>query len=599
MSPPLLQLTSIALTFGGTPLLSNASLSLSQGERVALVGRNGSGKSTLLKIAAGLIEQDGGEVYREPKATIQMLPQEPNFSGFATTYDYVLAGLTNKEEGYIAQQLLEELGLNGQENPLHLSGGEARRAALARVLAPQPDILILDEPTNHLDLPLIEWLEGHLKTIKSALLLISHDRRFLEKLSTATVWLDRGETKRMDKTFDKFEEWRDTILEEEELERHKLNRQIEREEHWLRYGVSARRKRNVKRLGDLHSLRDKAKTWRGPQGNVTLEASEAERSGKLVLEAKNISKAYDKLLVKDFSLRLERGARLGLIGANGAGKTTLLQMLIGVLNPDSGHVRHGVNLELVTLDQKREALDPETPLKVALTEGRSDEVIVNGSPRHVMSYLKDFLFTPEQANTPLKSLSGGERGRLMLARALMKQSNLMVLDEPTNDLDLETLDLLQEMIADYDGTVILISHDRDFLDRTVNCVIMSEGEGKWQTYAGGYSDMLAQRGAGVAARKAAEKQERDAKPNEGTRKENKAKLSFKEKYALENLPKEITTLERDIAILENRLSDPNLYSKNRTNFEKFSSEVTTKRGRLEAAQDEWLILEMKREELGA
>jgi ABC transport system ATP-binding/permease protein len=268
MSPPLLQLTSIALTFGGTPLLSQANLVLSRGERVALVGRNGSGKSTLLKIAAGLIEPDKGDVYREPKATVQMLPQEPDFSGFKTTYDYVLAGLTHQDEGYIAQQLLEELGLTGKEDPMTLSGGEARRAALARVLAPAPDILILDEPTNHLDLPLIEWLEGHLKSIKSALLLISHDRRFLEKLSTATIWLDRGETKRMERPFSQFESWRDTILEEEEIERHKLNRQIEREEHWLRYGVSARRKRNVKRLGDLHGLRDKAKNWRGPQGNV-------------------------------------------------------------------------------------------------------------------------------------------------------------------------------------------------------------------------------------------------------------------------------------------------------------------------------------------
>jgi ABC transport system ATP-binding/permease protein len=302
--------------------------------------------------------------------------------------------------------------------------------------------------------------------------------------------------------------------------------------------------------------------------------------------------------VKDFSLRLERGARLGLIGANGAGKTTLLQMLIGALQPDSGHVRHGVNLELVTLDQKRETLDPETPLKVALTEGRSDEVIVNGVTRHVMSYLKDFLFTPEQANTPLKSLSGGERGRLMLARALMKQSNLMVLDEPTNDLDLETLDLLQEMIGDYEGTVILISHDRDFLDRTVNSVIMSEGEGHWQTYAGGYSDMLAQRGAGVAARKAADKQVKALpESKENTRSVSKAKLSFKDKYALENLPKEIAQLEKEIAVAETKLADASLYHKNPVQFAQLSREMSQSRTRIEVAQEEWLVLEMKREAL--
>jgi ABC transport system ATP-binding/permease protein len=597
--PPLIQLDQIALTFGGTPLLTGASLALDPGERIALVGRNGSGKSTLLKIAAGVVEPDKGEVFRQPTATIQVLPQEPDFSGYKTTLDYVEKGLSPLQDNYIALNFLYELGLTGEENPLTLSGGEARRAALARVLACEPDILILDEPTNHLDLPLIEWLENHLKSIKSAQILISHDRRFLTNLTQKVVWLDRGETKTLNQGFEFFEGWRDKVLEEEELERHKLNRKIVDEEHWLRYGVSARRKRNVKRLGDLYSLRDKAKDWRGPQGNVKLEASESEQSGKLVLEAKGVNLSYDRPIVKDFTIRIERGERIGLVGANGAGKTTLLNLLTKQSEPDSGFVRHGVHLDLVTLDQKRETLDPQMSLKEALTEGRSDQVMVNGEPRHVMSYLKDFLFTPEQAGTALIKLSGGERGRLMLARALAKPSNFLILDEPTNDLDLETLDLLQEMIADYQGTVILVSHDRDFLDKTVNKVIFAEGNGAWTVYAGGYTDMLSQRGEGVRAAKREAKQAEKVVVTSSRVKNTAKKLSFKQKHALETLPSEIKTLERDISILNAKLGDSNLFTKNRSQFDRFSADLTDRQNRLSKANDEWLELEMLREEIEA
>ena len=495
MAPPLLNLDGIRLSFGGAPLLDGASLSAAAGDRIALVGRNGSGKSTLLKIAAGQIEPQDGEVFRQPSATIRYLPQMPDMDGFATVRAYVEAGLGPADDPYRATYLMENLGLTGDEDPNQLSGGEARRAALARVMAPKPDIMLLDEPTNHLDLATIEWLEDELNRSSSALVVISHDRRFLERVSRATVWLDRGQTRRLDKGFAHFEAWRDTILEEEERDQHKLARQIVREEHWLRYGVTARRKRNMRRLGDLQSMRQQLRTHRGAEGLVELAASDAAESGKLVIEAKSISKSFgDLTIVREFSIRIERGDRIGLVGPNGAGKTTLLKMLTGELAPDTGTVRLGANLEIATLDQKREAVDPAETLAHYLTDGRGDNLVINGEERHVVSYMKDFLFKPENARTPVRELSGGERARLILARVLARPANLLVLDEPTNDLDMETLDLLQELVAGFAGTVILVSHDRDFLDRTVTSIIAPEGDGRWLEYAGGYSDMLAQRG---------------------------------------------------------------------------------------------------------
>ena len=498
MAPPLLFLKEIALTFGGTPLLESADLSISAGERLCLVGRNGSGKSTLLKIAAGLVEPDHGERFVQPGTTIRYLPQEPDLSGYPTTLAYVEAGLTSGDENYRALYLLEALGLNGTEDPAKLSGGEARRAALARVLAPEPDVLMLDEPTNHLDLPAIEWLEAELASLKSSLVLISHDRRFLSNLSRATLWLDRGVTRRLDQGFAAFEDWRDTIFEEEERERHKLDRQIVREEHWVRYGVTARRKRNVRRMGELANLRQKRRDNRAVTGDVKLVAAEADTSGAMVIEAKKISKSYgERAIVSELSLRILRGDRLGIVGANGTGKTTLINLLTGKLPPDAGHVRLGVNLAMVTLEQKRDSLDPNATLAETLTGGSGDKVVVNGEPRHVVSYMKDFLFPPEQARTPVSVLSGGERARLLLAVALASPSNLLVLDEPTNDLDLETLDLLEDMLGDYAGTLLVVSHDRDFLDRVATAVLVSEGKGRWLEYAGGYSDMVRQRGTGV------------------------------------------------------------------------------------------------------
>ncbi|EHK58455.1 ABC-F family ATP-binding cassette domain-containing protein [Allomesorhizobium alhagi] len=600
MAPPLLNLDGIRLTFGGTPLLDGASLSASAGERIALVGRNGSGKSTLLKIAAGMVEPQDGEVFRQPSATIRYLPQMPDMEGFASVRAYVEAGLGPADDPYRATYLMEHLGLTGEENPDDLSGGEARRAALARVMAPEPDILLLDEPTNHLDLQVIEWLEEELVRSSSALIVISHDRRFLERVSRTTVWLDRGQTRRLEKGFAHFEEWRDTILEEEQREQHKLGRQIVREEHWLRYGVTARRKRNMRRLGELQSMRQRFRGHRGAEGVATMAASDAAESGKLVIEAKNIEKSFgDLTVVKGFSTRIQRGDRIGLVGPNGAGKTTLLKMLTGELKPDSGTVRLGTNLEIATLDQKREAVDPQETLAHFLTDGRGENLVINGEERHVVSYMKDFLFKAEQARTPVRELSGGERARLILARVLARPANLLVLDEPTNDLDMETLELLQELVAGFAGTVILVSHDRDFLDRTVTSIIAPDGDGRWIEYAGGYSDMLAQRGGTklddrrAVSKAPAEASRADAAPAKRPAK----KLSFKQKFALENLPTRMAAVSASISALENNIADPAFYERDPKGFQKTIAALDKERATLAAMEEEWLELEMLREEL--
>src|SRR5216683_3321195 len=561
MAPPLIQLKDIKLTFGGTPLLSGVELSVSQSERVCLIGRNGSGKSTLLKIAAGLVEPDSGSRFVQPGATIRYLPQEPDFSGFATTLAYVEAGLGPGDDHYQARYVLEQLGLHGDEDPANVSGGEARRTALARVLAPSPDILLLDEPTNHLDLTTIEWLESELDSRRSALVIISHDRRFLSNLSRSTAWLDRGQIRQIDRGFSAFEAWRDEVLAEE--------------------------------------VRDQRRNYRGATGDANLAAAEADKSGKLVIEAKNIGRSYgDRKIVDGFSIRVQRGDRIGIVGPNGVGKTTLIDMLTGAKPPDSGTIRFGANIEMATLDQHRESLDPKSTLAEALTGGRGDHVMVGGKPKHVVSYMKDFLFAQEQMRTPLEVLSGGERGRLMLARALAKPSNLLVLDEPTNDLDLETLDVLEEMLGDYEGTVILISHDRDFLDRVVTSVIAPEGDGRWIEYAGGYTDMLKQRGGDLkreAVRAAAEeKKELKAGAPSGTA---KRRLNFNEKHALETLPKTIAKLQAEIAKQQRHLDDPNLYQKDRKKFDTASDALTKAQKDLQEAEDKWLELEVLREEI--
>src|SRR5262245_52053016 len=602
MPPPLVQLTDISLTFGGTPLLEGAELSVSAGERVCLVGRNGSGKSTLLKIAAGLIDPDSGERFVQPGAGVRYLPQEPDLSAFGTTLAYVESGLGPTDDPHRARYLLEQLGLTGEEGPAHLSGGEARRAALAHVLAPNPDILLLDEPTNHLDLPAIEWLEARLGAMKAALVLISHDRRFLANLSRATVWLDRGRTLRAELGFGGFEAWRDQKLEEEETAQHKLDRRIAREEHWMRYGVTARRKRNVRRVAELAALRQARRDYRRAAGKAEMTASAADSSGALVIEAKGLAKAFgERTIVKDLSLRIMRGDRIGIVGPNGSGKTTLVNLLTTALAPDSGSVRLGANLAMATLDQGRESLEPGWTLSEALTGGRGNTVTVGGQTKHVIGYMQDFLFSPQQARTPLSALSGGERGRLMLARALAKPSNLLVLDEPTNDLDLETLDVLEEMLAAYAGTVLLISHDRDFLDRVVNVVLAPDGNGRWIEYAGGYSDMLAQRGAELAGRTAPHKARAapaaKSAPSPAPTQPPKRKLSFHEKHALDTLPKEMAALQARIKGLHQRLDDPAFYARDPKAFTEATEALAAAQSQLAATEEKWLELELLREEI--
>jgi len=594
MAAPLLHLTDIRLSFGNTQLLDGAELSVAPRDRLCLVGRNGSGKSTLLKIAAGLVEPDSGRRFAQPGASIRYLPQEPDLSGYENTRAYVEAGLAEGEDAYRAFYLLGSLGLTGEEAPANLSGGEARRAALARALAPRPDVLLLDEPTNHLDLPAIEWLEEELNGMAGALVLISHDRRFLETLSRTTVWLDRGQAHRLEKSFAHFEAWRDEKLAEEELQRHKLERRIAEEEHWLRYGVTARRKRNVGRLERLRGMRTERREQLRQLGTVKMDAAEGGTGGTKVIDAKGVSFAYgDREIVRDFSLRIHRGNRIGVVGPNGAGKTTLLKLLLGELQPEKGNVKLGQGLQIAQLDQRRSKLHPDQSLAAAVTDGSGDMVMVAGKPRHVMSYLQDFLFTPSQARTPVKVLSGGERARLLLAKLFAMPSNFLVLDEPTNDLDLETLDLLEEVIADYPGTVLVVSHDRDFLDRVATQIVAAEGEGRFVEYAGGYADMLAQKGLAEPARAKAPKKEAVERP----KKDRAAKMNFSDAHALKTLPDKIAAAEIEIAGLEEKLSDAGLYTKDPGKFAAWSEKLAALRAQKDADEERWLSLEMLREEL--
>jgi len=595
---PLLHLKDITVAFGGARLLDGAELSLGEGERLCLVGRNGSGKSTLLKIAAGLAEADGGSRFAQPGATIRYLPQEPDLSGYATTRDYVEAGLNPHEDPNRAFYLLGHLGLSGSENLAHLSGGEARRAALARALAPKPGILLLDEPTNHLDVRAIEWLEDEIKSCNSALVLISHDRRFLENLSRATVWLDRGQTHRLERSFASFEAWRDEMLEREEVERHKLERRIAAEEDWLRYGVSGRRKRNQGRLERLRGMRTERREQIRQLGNVKMEAAEGGGKGTKIIDAKGLGFAYaggEQEMVRDFSLRIHRGDRIAIVGPNGVGKTTLLKLLTGQLQPQKGNVKLGQGLLMAQLDQSRSQLHPEQSLAAAVTDGSGDTVMVGGKPRHVMNYLQDFLFTPKQARTPVKVLSGGERARLLLAKLFAAPSNFLVLDEPTNDLDLETLDLLEEVIADYPGTALLVSHDRDFLDRVATGIVLAEGDGRFTEYAGGYSDMLAQR-SGKEPR-AAEARKPVKAAVEKRARVNPPKMNFADAHALKVLPERIAVAELKMAELEQRLSDSSLYARDAGLFGQLSAELAEIRAQKDADEERWLALEMEREAL--
>lgn len=598
MAAPLLALRDIRVVFADQVLIAAASFALAPGDRLCLVGRNGSGKSTLLRIAAALAEPDGGEIFRQPGTRIAYLEQVPNFGGAKRVIDYATAG---GAEEHKAAAALDELGLSPAADPATLSGGEGRKAALARVLAEEPDILLLDEPTNHLDLPSIEWLEERLSQFRGAFVLISHDRAFLRRLAAGCLWLDRGAIRRLDKGYGAFEEWSEKILAEEEVTQRKLDKLIEQETQWSREGISARRTRNQGRLRRLHAMRSERAQRVQQTGRADLAVESGQASGSLVVEAKNITKVWpqpdgtERVAVRDFSTRIMRGDKIGLIGPNGAGKTTLLKILTGALQPDSGSIRLGTNLTPVYVDQSRSSLDPEATLWDTLCESGGDQVIVRGKPRHVVSYLRDFLFRESQARQPVKALSGGEQCRLLLARALAKPSNLLILDEPTNDLDMETLDLLQEIVSDYDGTVLLVSHDRDFLDRIVTSVIALEGDGKAQEYPGGYSDYLRQRKESARAPSATRTSSPAAPKQE--RAKAQTKLSYKDQRALEDLQSRMPALEKEIAALEASLADPDLYARDPEKFHKTTERHDALKAELEKAEELWLELEMKRDEL--
>ena len=597
----LLQLSDIHVALGTVPLLAGAEMVVDAGERLCVVGRNGCGKSTLLSIAAGLRGFDAGTRFLQPGTTVRYLPQEPDVSGFATTADYVAAGMGPGDDIHRVAMLLDALGLDGEAEPSRLSGGEGRRAALARVLAPKPDILLLDEPTNHLDLPAIDWLEGELAATRAAVVLVSHDRRLLERISRTVLWLDRGATRRLERGFAAFEEWREALEAEEKRAAHKEARKLVAEEDWLRYGVTARRKRNVRRLHALLELRRRHRAAQTPQGGMKFAATAQVQGGaRIVLEAHGLEKNFDgRPIVRGLDVRILRGDRVALVGPNGAGKTTLLRLLLGELAPDAGRVTRAEGLRVAFLEQRRENLDPERTLADTLSDGHGEKVIVGGEARHVIGVMKDFLFEPARARTPVRALSGGERARLALALGLLRPSDLLVLDEPTNDLDLETLELLQEQLAEYAGTVLLVSHDRDFLDRVATSVLNAEGGGRWVDYAGGYSDMLAQGGrVGMAAVAAAPVPAMPAKLRPAAAaKPAPRKLSFKDRHALERLPARIEALVAEADGLRRVLADPDLYRRDRAAYDGAASRLRDAEAELAEAEEQWLSLEMLREEL--
>ncbi len=603
MAPaPLLQLNNVSFGFGHDMLFEDFSAAIGLGERICLVGRNGSGKSSLLKIAAGLVLPTEGEVFTQPGARISYLPQDPDFSGYKTLGDYARADL-DEYEHYLADAAMDGLGVDPEVEPESASGGERRRAALARVLNGKPDVLLLDEPTNHLDIHAITWLENHLKSLRAGFVLISHDRAFLTNLSKITLWVDRGQLRRNPKGFSAFEEWQDTLFAEEDMQRHKLDRLLKAEGKWAVEGISARRKRNQGRLRKLQDMRKdrKEQILRPQAAAMALESGQV--SGRLVAEAIKVNIAFDnRPIVTDFSTKILRGDRVGFVGPNGAGKTTLLKMLTGEIKPDSGKIRLGTNLVPAYFDQARDKLDPERTLWESLTEdkllgisGGNDQIMVRGKPKHVVGYLKEFLFDESQARAPIKALSGGEKARLMLAKLMARESNLLILDEPTNDLDIETLDLLQEMLADYDGTLLLVSHDRDFLDRSVSTVIGMEGDGHVVEFAGGWSDYNNHM---TGLKPTTEKSGSNKKKKATQIKEDKptSKLSFKQQFRLDSIPAEIDKISSEIKKLNRLLADPELYTKDPKKFNLATKVLGERETSLEELEEEWLELESLKDE---
>ena len=598
---PLLQLNSISLTFGGDPIFSDLDLVVQTGDRLALVGRNGSGKSTLMKIMAGLVEPDQGIRILPSGVSVGYMEQDPDMQGFATLGDYACSGLDTSEL-YRVERAGEGLKFDPARPVSTASGGERRRAALAKLMAEAPELMLLDEPTNHLDIQAIAWLEEELKSTRTGYVIISHDRAFLNALTRATLWVDRGQVRRQEIGFQGFEAWRDQVWEEEDIARHKLDRKIKSEARWAVEGISARRKRNQGRVRALQDLRQERAGQIKRQGAAAMELSSAPKSGRKVIDAKGISKGFgDKTIVSNFSINIQRGDRVAFVGPNGVGKTTLLKILMGELAPDEGTVALGTNLIPAIFDQSRAQLDPDMTLWDSLTgdpdmrvSGKADQIMVRGTPKHVVGYLKEFLFDDAQARAPVRSLSGGEKARLLLAKIMARESNILVLDEPTNDLDVETLDLLQELLDDFDGTVLLVSHDRDFLDRIAATTVAMEGDGKATVYAGGWSDYLAQRAQDTVPEMVISKKADKSGSKPKSEPDSKVSgLSYTEKHRLEKLPDIITRLEAEIAKLEEFLCQPDLYQTAPLKFQKATDALLERQTALADAEEEWMTLEEK------
>ena len=597
MAPPILSLTEVVAAFISPPLFSGLSVEVGKSDRIALVGRNGSGKSTLLKMMAGLVEPDGGTRFVQPGTRIAYLSQSVDFGDHKDLRDFVSAGLSadQLDATYLSDAILYEVGLDPDRSADGLSGGESRRAAVAQALVSEPDVLLLDEPTNHLDITVIEWLEQTLANFRGAIVTVSHDRAFLRRLSKAILWIDRGRVHRHEQGFANFDEWSETLLEQEAVSTAKLDKLITEEIRWSREGISARRTRNQGRLRRLSSLREERQGRPKTQNMMELKTDSGQKSGRLVSELTNVSKGYaDKPILTDFSTRLMRGDRLGIIGPNGAGKTTLLKLLSGELEPDSGAIRLGTNLQPLLFDQNRDALDPNKSLWDTLADSGGDQINVLGEPRHVVGYLRDFLFHEKQARSPVKSLSGGEKNRLLLAKHLARPSNLLILDEPTNDLDMETLDLLQEMLADYKGTIILVSHDRDFIDRIVTSTIVLEGDGEVVEYAGGYTDYISQKKISEKAVAEEKKKQNKAASQNNVKSSKKVanRMSYKDKRELELLPDQIAQFETAISGLNEKLSGAGLSGED---IQKFAAQLATKNDGLSQCEERWIELELMQE----
>jgi ATP-binding cassette subfamily F protein uup len=595
---PLLQLSDIGLTYGGDPVFEDLSLVVQPGDRVALVGRNGSGKSTLMKVMAGLVTQDMGTRVASPGVQVGYMEQDPSMAGFETLGEYAASGL-DPDEAYKVDMVAEGLKFDPSGAVATASGGERRRAALAKLMAEAPELMLLDEPTNHLDIEAIAWLEAELKQTRAAFVLISHDRAFLRALTRATLWIDRGQVRRAEEGFENFEVWRDKLWEEEDQQRHKLNRKIKAEARWAVEGISARRTRNQGRVRALQELRAQKAAQITRQGTAAMAFDSGSTSGKKVMEAFGLTKAYDgKQIVKNFDLTVQRGDRIAFVGPNGVGKTTLIKMLLDQVAPDEGHVKMGTKLDIAVFDQSRAALNENMSLwenlasdPVLGVSGKSDQVMVRGTPKHVVGYLKEFLFDEAQARAPVRSLSGGEKARLLLARLMARESNLLVLDEPTNDLDIETLDLLQDILGEYEGTVLLVSHDRDFLDRVATTTIAMEGNGQAVVYAGGWTDYRMQRGGDFFEAKQARKPL--SKKGKKVEKQTQEGLSFTEKHRLDELPGVIERFTAEIGKLEELLADPDLFTQNPVKFQKAMDALVARQNSLSDAEEEWLILEEK------